>query len=244
MRLTIYKLYDNADPEIRPAGVKRDWMDATPESYAYRCLPLNMANLHAWEIPCQVTSEITWNGGSGLDAITIKAHGPEHLAPISHFGSGVLTFHIPALIRTEPGYNLFVSGPLNGVKDGIAPLTGIVETDWSPYTFTMNWKITRPNRTIIFEKGDPYCVFFAIPRGLAEQTEPVVEPIRNNPELHDHFKKWYDMRNDFNKALNERDAEAAQKKWQKLYYLGLLPDESEGCPMHQIKLKLKETKNE
>jgi hypothetical protein len=30
----------------------------------------------------------------------------------------------------------------------ISPLDGIVETDWLEATFTMNWKLTRPNHTV------------------------------------------------------------------------------------------------
>ena len=37
-----------------------------------------------------------------------------------------------------------VQGPINRPKDGIAALPGIIETDWSPYSFTMNWMFTRP----------------------------------------------------------------------------------------------------
>ena len=36
-----------------------------------------------------------------------------------------------------------VTGPFNQPKDAIQPLTAIVETDWAPFTFTMNWKFTR-----------------------------------------------------------------------------------------------------
>ncbi len=37
---------------IRPAPQTRAWMDATPDQYAYRCLPLNIANSHGWELLC------------------------------------------------------------------------------------------------------------------------------------------------------------------------------------------------
>ena len=39
-------LYPGWDPLVRPAEATRPWMDATPESFAYRCLPLNIANAH------------------------------------------------------------------------------------------------------------------------------------------------------------------------------------------------------
>ena len=72
---------------------------------------------------------------------------------MSIFGQGVLPFHIQGLFRTPPQWNLWVGGSPNRFKDAIQPLTGIIETDWSPYTFTMNWRFTRPGQWISFEEG-------------------------------------------------------------------------------------------
>ena len=49
MDLTCY-LHPGWSPRIRPAEPTRDWMTNTPKSFAYRCLPLNIANAHGWEI--------------------------------------------------------------------------------------------------------------------------------------------------------------------------------------------------
>ena len=51
-------------PLIRPAPATRAWMDATPEAFAYRCLPLNIANAHGWEILSPCGFEAVWDGGS------------------------------------------------------------------------------------------------------------------------------------------------------------------------------------
>ena len=51
MKLIAY-LIDGHQMDIRPAPVEREWMDATGERFAYRCLPLNIANAHGWEILC------------------------------------------------------------------------------------------------------------------------------------------------------------------------------------------------
>jgi hypothetical protein len=124
-----------------------------------------------------------WNGGREKDAIRIKAAAPERLASISHFGSGVLTFHVTALFRTEPGMNLWVTGPVNRPKDGIAPLLGVIETDWAPYTFTMNWLFTRPNQPVRFEKGEPFCFFFPLLRDMVESVEPEMRDLSSDPEV-------------------------------------------------------------
>jgi hypothetical protein len=34
---------------LRAAPATRPWMDETSDAFAYRCLPLNIANAHGWE---------------------------------------------------------------------------------------------------------------------------------------------------------------------------------------------------
>ena len=48
MKLTVYPL-SHMPPPIRAAPSKREWMDKTPDSFAYRCLPLSIANAHGWD---------------------------------------------------------------------------------------------------------------------------------------------------------------------------------------------------
>ncbi len=49
-------------------------------------------------------------------------------------------------------------GPTNWPKDGASPLDGVIETDWLPYTVTMNWQLTRPNHTVRFGSNEPICM--------------------------------------------------------------------------------------
>ena len=239
MKLTCYKL-GHGLPKIRPSPVQRDWMEATPEKFAYRCLPLNIANSAGWEILCEADFTAIWDGRVAVDAVKIISKADPSLLPISHFGSGVLTFHVNVLLHTEPGYDLFVSGPPNRPKDAIQALTGIIETDWSPYSFTMNWKFTRAGTPVNFYKGEPYCFFFPVPHALAEAVEPEVRDIAEAPALQQGYETWQANRHKFNAALNEPDSEARREKWQKIYYRGDLPDGSAGSPGHRIKLRLKD----
>ena len=143
-------------------------------------------------------------------------------------------------MRTEPGTNLWVTGPTNAPKDGIAPLTGFVETDWAPYTFTMNWLVTRPGTTIRFEAGEPFCFFFPIHRGQIETVEPELHDLDKDPETKKLFSEWSESRNTFNADLRMPDTEARRQKWQKKYYRGETPDGETGQAEHQIKLRVKD----
>jgi hypothetical protein len=225
--------------KIRPAEAKREWMDRTADAFAYRCLPLNIANAHGWEVLAPSSFEVIWNGGSNRTDLTIRMigqHEPAY-APVSLFGNGVLTIHMHGLFRTPPGWNLWVSGPPNLPKDGIYPLTGIVEADWSPYTFTMNWQITRSNQWIRFDKGEPVCFFFPVQRGLMEAVEPRVVAFEKNPELLAQFNDWRASRDTFYKNLPA--GSSGGDSWQKRYYRGV--DMRDRCPItdHETKLRLK-----
>ena len=187
MDLICYLIHDHP-VDIRPARNRRRWMNQTPNSYAYRCLPLSIANAHGWEIRCPVTCAAEWNGGSDKDDVQVifesdagdegnNFSGKKNKKPLveSHFGSGILTFNLGAAISTSPGYDLWVTGPVNEFRDGIQALSAVIETYWMPYTFTMNWKFTRPNLKVRFEKGEPICFFFPIEHGLLERFNPSLQ---------------------------------------------------------------------
>jgi hypothetical protein len=158
---------------------------------------------------------------------------------LSHFGHGTLTFHIPCLFRTEPGYDLMAQGPVNRPKDGIAPLTGVIETDWAPYTFTMNWIFTRPNHEVRFERGEPFCHIFPVKRGELATVQPEIKALSSEPELERQFKLWNESRTQFNAELQRPGSEAQAERWQKLYYRGLSPDGETAAEDHITRLRLK-----
>ena len=228
-------------PLLRPASASRAWMDSTPEAFAYRCLPLNIANAHGWELLSPCGFEASWTGGTEAKDVQIRLDpgaDPAH-APVALFGQGVLTFHVEGIFRTPEGWNLWASGPPNHGKDGIAPLTGVIETDWSPYTFTMNWRFTRPGQVIRFEAGEPFCFLFPVQRGALEGFKPRLAPLSDDPELEARFMAWSRSRDAFHEKMKSAADVAPADKWQKHYYRG---EDSAGARIsshHQTKLRLK-----
>ena len=49
LEITAYEIMENP-PTIRTADRKREWMDDTQDRFAYRCLPLSVANQTGWEV--------------------------------------------------------------------------------------------------------------------------------------------------------------------------------------------------
>lgn len=242
MRLTCYPT-SGAPPKIIAAPLERDWMDKTPQGYAYRCLPLNIANAHGWLILNTAPFIAQWDGGAAPESITIQPTGKttEPLLAMSHFGNGVLTFNVNGLFRTEPGYDLWVTGPVNMVKDAIQPLTGVVETDWSPFTFTMNFKFTRPLTPVSFGLDEPFCMIFPVPRGLVEAVQPEFRSMQDDKEVYDAYTAWAESRRHFNAALKVEGSEAQQQKWQKDYFRGAT-NWGKSPADHRTKVKLRQFK--
>jgi len=220
MKLEAFLLFEGSSFEIRPAPVEREWMDNSHQRYAYRCLPLNIANGHGWEILCPDGFSAIWMGGDDKEAIRITPDTGTTAPAVSHFGHGIVTFHIPVLMRTDPGIDLMVQGPINRPKDGIYPLSGIVESDWLPFTFTMNWVFTRSRVSVRFEKGEPFCHLFPLRRGEVEQVEPRLSQLSSHPELKRQHDEWAEKRSQFNADLSQPDSQAVREGWQKHYYKG------------------------
>ena len=217
-------------------------MDETHLRFAYRCLPLTIANAMGWELLLPATVSAEWNGGSNLSDITVASGDPawkaEQLA-LSHFGHGVLTFPINYLFRTEPGIALWARGSPNWPKDGIAPLDGIIETDWLPFTFTMNWQFTRAGR-ITFEKDEPFCFITPMAYRSLEQVTPEIVALADAPEMAAQFQAYRDARLNFNAGLTRNDPVIAKQGWQKWYMRGESPFGGETNPRHISKLSLAE----
>lgn len=238
--LIAYEIHPNHGMPIVPAPIERDWMEETEVRFAYRCLPLVVANQAGWLIVCPLTFSVKWNGGPRLEDLRIHyPRGRRDERILSHFGSGVLTFSLPYLFRTPPGINLWVKGPSNWIKDGIQPLEGVVESDWSPATFTMNWRLTRRNHSVRFNAGDPICMVVPIPRGLAEGLEPQRVPLGKNKKLRTQYGVWKRERGRFLNDLIRGQPEAIRRAWQRDYFLGLAPG-GRRFEQHQTRLHLKE----
>jgi hypothetical protein len=225
-------------PRIRPASSRRDWMDASPESFAYRCLPLSIANSHGWEILNPRGCDVVWNGGPSVEDVVVRPDGGGRAedAAVSLFGMGTVTFHVAGIFRTPPGWNLWAGGPPNGAKDGVAALSGVIETDWSPFTFTMNWKLTRPNHPVRFELDEPICFIFPVERRVIDSVTPIFAPISDDPELKAQFEAWSRSRDAFQAKMRSHPPSKPSEKWQKFYHRGV--DTSGRCPIsdHQAKL--------
>lgn len=239
-RLHIYPVHEHC-LEVIPGRFRRDWMEQTHERFAYRCLPMVIANTSGWELPSSSDFEASWDGGDGKEAIRVRALDaglPVDAIASSHFGHGILTFHAGHIFVTDPGWGLNVRGAPNFIKDGIQALEGLVETDWLPFPFTMNWRFTRPG-TVRFSKGDPLAFIVPTQHRLLDAIQPEMRSLEKNPELAQRYAEWRDRRAEFIRQLAAGDPETVRQGWQRNYARGSYPDGSPATDSHVSRRSLK-----
>jgi hypothetical protein len=212
--LVAYRL-EGPPLDLVPGSHARGWMDASPGRFAYRCLPVVIANQAGWMVLNRGRVTVTWQGGTRPGDCTIECEDvPE--PPLSHFGSGIVTWRIPWLFRTPAGWSLLMRGPANLPKDGASSLEGVIETDWAVQPAFHSWKLTRVGHPVTWEDGEPLCMLVPIRRADLEAWTPVARDVGDDEVLRAEYALFADSRTAFN-------ASDRGNGWQKHYFQGRAP---------------------
>jgi hypothetical protein len=224
------------------ADWQRDWMNATPHRYAYRCLPLTIVNQTGWWIRNPVGFTATWRGPTAPGNIEFQFDAAADVWQKwinSQFGEGIITWNTPYLFRTKPeGSRLLICGPPNYFKQNVQPLTALIESDWVSMSFTMNWKIMVPDQPVRFDMGEP--LFQAIPLlsnvcADLETAEVSYQKLTDNPDLHRAYREWDQGRRRFHDQ--KASGEVNPTDWQKDYFQGRDAEGREFGTYHMTKVK-------
>ncbi len=171
----------NISEHIRPSPVKRDWMDAVPSGYIYRCIPMLAANTMGWELLNPADTAIIWDGGERIENLKIACQERGLFTANSHFGSGIATWYVPFLFKTSPDLGLYVCGPTNHEKKNARALEAFVRTDWLPFPFTVNWQVNHANTETYFKKGEPIAQIIPFPLRLIDETRLEITTLSSDP---------------------------------------------------------------
>ena len=172
---------------LLPLPTRRSWMDEQP--YSYQCPPLVMANQWGWQITCPAEVNVSWDGSSEPTGLRVEVE-PQYAGSIkSQFGQGIVTFGPPWLFRTPKEWDLFVKGPSNHWKPNCAPLEGVIETWWLPYTFTLNWKVVTPG-VVTFARGEPLAQIVPVPHFTFRESTAIEVPVESDPDARDQMARW------------------------------------------------------
>src|SRR5579872_4911392 len=87
------------------ADWQRDWMNQTQGKFAYRCLPLTIANQTGWMVYNPVSFTAVWRGKPEPGSVELLFDSEPDLWSRwinNQFGHGIVTWNTPFLFRTKP----------------------------------------------------------------------------------------------------------------------------------------------
>ncbi|MEM9740158.1 MAG: DUF6065 family protein [Pseudomonadota bacterium] len=198
---------DPAD-HLRVAKATRDWMDRVPQKYIYRCIPLIAANTMGWELLNPVDTVVGWTGGPSNTDVIARSASPNRFGAVSHFGAAIVTWYIPFVFRTSPDLGLIVAAPSNHELADAVPLDAFVRTDWLPFPFTLNWRITRARVDVAIPKRMPLARILPYPLALLDETRLEIAEVASDPGFRAEVEAWGKAR-----ASNVAKAESDVAEW-------------------------------
>jgi hypothetical protein len=201
-KIIVYRLLEESPVfPIVPLTAKRNWMNQTKDKFAYKCLPLTIANQYGYAVLSPADFTIDWWGGSSGESVDFEiTSDDEHMANYFHhyFGEGTFTIHLDFILKTPEGFSTYIRGVPNETKKGITSLDAVVETDWLPFTFTYNFLITEPG-SYTFKKNEPLFTFFPIERNTVEKFSIQEDRIETDQVF---FKDFQDYEKARTKAID------------------------------------------
>ena len=191
--------------DILPLTMQRDWMHKSKEKFAYKCLPLGVANQYGWAVCSPANFTVTYSGGREHNDVEIFSNDEDfdHNRFAAHFGEATFTIMPDFLIKTPENYSIYIRGIPNQDYGILKPLDAIVETDWLPFTFTYNFKFMEPG-TVEFKKGDPLFCFFPIERNTVENFSLKAQNLSDNEELYEDFHEYAKARDKLVHTYSEK----------------------------------------
>jgi hypothetical protein len=232
-------------PQISPAPVSRTWMSKISETrkgWPNRCLPMLIANQSGWELrnPCAFTA--TWFGQeNGADVMIVPdKRDADQLLPVGHFGSGILTWNLPLLFRTPPGYNLLVRGPANYPKDGVCPIGRHSRNRLGKREFQHELETHPQTDTGAFRGRRADLHDSPQRRAELEEFTPELRRIESDEDLQRKYELFRRSR-DAEKQIEQvvRVTAGEQVEWQGDYTRGRHTDGEAGTPDHQTRRHLR-----
>ena len=212
-------------------------MNESLDKFAYKCLPLNVANQYGWSVLSPCDFKVSWYGGGSSNSVEVFDIPEEFENIVSgHFGSGTFTINVDFIIKTPKGYSLYVRGVPNKDYGIVQPLDAIVETDWLPFTFTYNFKFI-DSGVAEFKKGEELFSFFPIKRDTVENFSIHAQSIREDSNLERDYLEFTDSRMS---ALEHSATSKEQYRFQRFYLEGRGPSKSYDIKSHIKRLFFKD----
>jgi hypothetical protein len=158
-----FEVYKDNGPtaNIEPLSAKRDWMEATFDKHAYRCLPVTLTNQLGWAISFPEDITFMWDGQISTSGEHVKILAGEKYVQTGR-GQATVSFETGLVFRTPENYSLLTYNIPNMFIEGVAPYTTIISSSFFEGPLPVAWKITKAFVPITIKANQPIAAVFPI----------------------------------------------------------------------------------
>jgi hypothetical protein len=195
---------------LEPLSAKRNWMDNTFESHAYKCFPVSLTNQLGWGISFPEDISFIWDGVTDSSPDHVKILSGEKYAYPGR-ANGTISFYSGIVFRTNENLSLLSMPVPNLFIDGAVPFTTLISTSFYTGELPIAWMITKPNEVITIKAGTPVISVMPIDLEALNNSEMVFQPLSKFPQ---------NIYNDNNAAVDYSEAIQALIKvgeWSNFY---------------------------
>ena len=158
-----FEVYKDNGPvaNIEPLSAKRDWMEATFDKHAYRCLPVTLTNQLGWAISFPEDITFMWDGQISTSGEHVKVLAGDKYVQTGR-GQATVSFETGLVFRTPENYSLLTYNVPNMFMEGVSPYTTIISSSFFEGPLPVAWKVTKPFVPITIKAGQPVAAVFPI----------------------------------------------------------------------------------
>jgi len=174
-----YKNYSDLG-KITPLNVKREWMDDTVNSHAYKCFPVSLANGLGWGISFPEDITFIWDGITDTTSDHVKVLAGEKYVHARR-GNATISFNTGLIFKTPEDYSLLTMPVPNQHIAGVSPFTTLMSTSFYNGDLPCAWRITEANKEITIKAGTPVMAVIPISLTNLQNTELHIKPRNDIP---------------------------------------------------------------
>jgi hypothetical protein len=166
---------------LEPLSAKREWMDNTFESHAYKCFPVSLSNQLGWGISFPEDISFIWDGISDSSPDHVKILSGQKYA-YSGRANGTISFNSGLVFKTDTNLSLLSMPVPNLFIDGAVPFTTIMSSSFFTGPLPIAWMITKPNEVITIKAGTPVVAVLPIDLSSLNNSEMVFQDTSKFPQ--------------------------------------------------------------
>ena len=236
-----FEVYKDDGPvaNIEPLSAKRDWMEATFDKHAYRCLPVTLTNQLGWAISFPEDITFMWDGQISTSGDHVKVLAGEKYIQTGR-GQATVSFETGLVFRTPENYSLLTYNVPNMFMEGVSPYTTIISSSFFEGPLPVAWKVTKPFVPITIKANQPVAAVFPISLTDIQGSTLTIKDIK------DLIRVKRDIPLDLDEAVKSAADAAANGGWTD-YYRNAIDYMGNKLGRHEaksLKLLVKDESNE